>query len=262
MERNDTPNPIYERRVNLVLKCLTDLVIKECRTNGVAADSWEAGVRDEIHFWWGVIEERLRAPNKADFLHLIQRNRPFSFPELLPRFKSKKIRALDVGSAIFERIGQKADGYEISVTAADPLASAYNHLLSLHNLVPEHSIVWGVAEKVQELYGSNVWDFIHASNSLDHGYDPSRAFQQIAGALKSGGIAQFHHYVNEAQNQNYHGFHQWNIMSEDNNLIVWNLDSRNVITADMLGVQIKVVKGTKNKLSGKPYETIDVTFMK
>jgi SAM-dependent methyltransferase len=238
------------------------MVIDECRANGVDAESWESGVREEIHFWWGVIEQRLNGANKDQFLSLLDRGKPFAFPELLPGFPGKQIRALDIGSSIYERIGQEAEGYSIEVTAADPLASAYNSLLQIHNIPVSHKIVWGVAEKVRDIFGPESWDLIHASNSLDHGYDPAQALRQIADALKPGGVAVLHHYVNEAENHDYQGFHQWNITSEGDSLVVWNREDRHSVTADMLGIGLEITPGTKTKLSGKRHDTLDVVMRK
>jgi hypothetical protein len=63
-------------------------------------------------------------------------------------------------------------------------------------------------------------------NALDHSYDPLRGIQQMLEVVKPGHYVLLLHKVNEAENQNYKAFHQWNFCAEEGRFIIWNRQTR------------------------------------
>ena len=64
------------------------------------------------------------------------------------------------------------------------------------------------------------------ANALDHSYDPLRGIQQMLEVVKPGHHVLLLHRVNEAENQNYKAFHQWNLCAEEGRFIIWNRQTR------------------------------------
>lgn len=250
-----------ELNVAMLLDRLTQMVIDDCASHGVVAQSWKHGIRDEIHFWWHVIARQLSAKNPADNLAKYNESRKFRFPGLLSSLPTD-INALDIGCALSPNIGNQHDSFRINVVAADPLASAYNILLDIHGIERNFSLNWCVAEKVADVFGEQSFDFILAENSLDHGIDPAISFLQVAKSLRKGGIARFYHWINEGEIQGYTGFHQWNINHDESNLVVWKPGVRHVLTPHRLGVSVDIVPFRKKKLNGREYDALEVTFRK
>ncbi|APO75907.1 hypothetical protein AM571_CH03106 [Rhizobium etli 8C-3] len=58
---------------------------------------------------------------------------------------------------------------------------------------------------------------------LDHGFAPHISMAEIVKTLRPGGIAKLIHFENEAEAENYRGFHQWNITKKTDTAIrCWN----------------------------------------
>ncbi len=55
------------------------------------------------------------------------------------------------------------------------------------------------------------FDLVHCSNALDHTQDPGLAYHKMMTAVKPGGYLIIQGFENEAINENWEGFHQWNI---------------------------------------------------
>ncbi len=118
-------------------------------------------------------------------------------------------------------LGPKWAGRKLVVRAVDPLADEYRPFLQAKGVVPPNWTERGDAEQLSTLFPENEFDLAHASNCLDHSYDPLKAFREIVTVLKPGCTAVLEHASNEAVTENYTGLHQWNFDVRDGDFIVW-----------------------------------------
>lgn len=184
---------------------------------------WRHGVGQELGFWdrWMAsrglewpedFEERLR---KATPLH----------SEVARRLGMATERSvvLDVGSGPLSKIGRVADSGETPrIIACDPLMSQYLGLLEKYGLSPLSECVVAPAEDLSSYFPANFADVVHCSNALDHSFDPIRGIEEMLYVAKPGSSVILLHATNEAENENYEGFHQWNFDVIDGAFVVWN----------------------------------------
>ena len=79
-------------------------------------------------------------------------------------------------------------------------------------------------------------------NALDHCADPMKAIWEALIVLKQGGVLYLNHHPNEAEHEQYRGFHQYNICIEDGHLKIWNRINSIDVTTLLAGVAIMEVK--------------------
>lgn len=234
-------NRFCERLLLSSLKSLTQSVLIECDKHGIEAQEWASGVEDELRFWWDGLSRNMLAAHHEDFRREFLLDFPFQYEESLPGSAEGHVEILDMGCALKPAVGRLLNQQKLDIMAADPLACAYNTLMDIYGLERGYDLVFGVAEKTADLFGQERFDFILAQNSIDHGYDPIRSFEQICRALKVDGAARFQHFVNEAETQDYSGFHQWNIEKHsDSTLRVWNRGSSQVVDFSAYGCEVSV----------------------
>lgn len=185
---------------------------------------WERGIDDELAFWDAWLATGGQ-PWPQDF-----QVRWLPEAELEPRITQAladkvgvTVRALDVGAGPLTALGKRWAGHTLQITAIDPLADDYDKLLQKHGLTPLVRTQRGFAERLVEQFGQDQFDLVHARNCIDHSYDPCRAIQQMVAVAKPGGLVYMFHGINEAQTQDYYGFHQWNLFCKDNDLYIGNL---------------------------------------
>jgi hypothetical protein len=58
-------------------------------------------------------------------------------------------------------------------------------------------------------------------NSLDHAFNPLIGIVQMLSICKIGGRVILQHAKNEAENENYEGFHQWNLCVNNSQFMLW-----------------------------------------
>ncbi|MDE6785925.1 MAG: hypothetical protein K2J46_02655, partial [Muribaculaceae bacterium] len=63
-----------------------------------------------------------------------------------------------------------------------------------------------------------------------HCSNPLNGIIQALAALKIGRVLYLNHFRNEAENEGYRGFHQFNINEKDGNFILWNKDTELNVT--------------------------------
>ena len=56
---------------------------------------------------------------------------------------------------------------------------------------------------------------MNAENSIDHASSPVQAIREMIALVKPGGMLTLRHRSNEAINESYSGFHQWNLYQEN-----------------------------------------------
>ncbi len=185
-------------------------------------DAWKNALAGEIRFWERGLKNWKQLTDRFD------PNQPLIEPlaELVTAPSGSTIRVLDVGAGLITCVGKKLPGYEVENTAVDALGDEYDGILERAGVVPPVRTQQCDSEKLVAKFGENVFDLAHARNTLDHSYDPVAAIRQMIMVLKPGGAAVLEHAPDEAEEENYHGLHQWNLRCENNRFIVWRNKTR------------------------------------
>jgi hypothetical protein len=66
------------------------------------------------------------------------------------------------------------------------------------------------AEEIAGTFGPDRFDLAYARNSVDHTCDPEKAVVGMIEVVKPGCYVLLEHAVDEAEKEDYEGFHQWN----------------------------------------------------
>lgn len=191
---------------------------------------WLKGIPYEVAFWrsyygnqkrrsdlfrWSLYDKECKLDNfnVADFIRSID-HEPL---------------IMDVGCALSYAFGNRFDGKEMPVVYIDPLAPFYNRILDKYK-IDRPRITFGMIETLTSNFKEETVDFIHIRNALDHCADPIGGIIQSLSCLRTGGILYLNHFRNEACNEAYRGFHQYNITEEDGHLKIWNREKEYDIT--------------------------------
>lgn len=193
-------------------------------------NKWIDGILPEIFFW-----ENSVMKSSGDFHDDVVRkyinDHSFRLENELQHIssaKDNKIKLLDVGSGPFSRCGSFSNKWDIEVVAVDPLASVYKCLKDRYNMNNDIDLRTGFVELLDKQFERNSFDMVHMSNSLDHSFDPIFGIYELLSVCKIGGIVVLRHHENEADNENYEGFHQWNLSlhNSEDSFVIWRKDER------------------------------------
>lgn len=217
-------------------------VQRDLESHGIDAKQWEKGIDSEIRFWWKSISKNIFQKERDSYLLQFQLDTEFPYESDIAHLKSSNIHALDIGCAIRPTMGMRLeDGRTIKMTAADPLASAYTELLDIYEIDRPYDLRFAVGESLSNTFGAEQFDFVLARNCLDHGFAPHISMREIVKTLKPGGVAKLIHFENEAEAEEYRGFHQWNITKEsDVSIRCWNKTSNEIVDFAALGTHTTV----------------------
>jgi SAM-dependent methyltransferase len=118
---------------------------------------------------------------------------------------------LDVGSGVCSLLNGL-----VNVTACDPLGDLYRLIFDYekNKLLPPLPI------PAEHLNYSNEFDIVHISNALDHCQNPYDALNSLIEAVKPGGYLIVQGFCNEAEYENWQGFHQWNLDITDSGILM------------------------------------------
>lgn len=196
---------------------------------------WLSGIPYEVAFWRSYYGNRRR---RNDLFSWSLYGKPcrldgFDIDRYIKELGCDNPRILDVGCALSYAFGNIINGKAADVTYVDPLAPFYNRILERYR-IDRPAITYGMIESLTGSFGQDTVDFIHVRNALDHCADPMEGICQCLVTLKQGGVLYLNHFVNEAEGEDYRGFHQFNIAEETGNLIIWNRNTRINVT-DVLG---------------------------
>ena len=114
----------------------------------------------------------------------------------------KNDSVLDVGSGVCSLLNGL-----VNVTACDPLGDLYRLIFDYER----HKLTPPLAIPAEYLKYSNEFDIVHISNALDHCQNPGDALDRLIEAVKPGGYLIVQGFCNEAENENWQGFHQFNL---------------------------------------------------
>lgn len=193
---------------------------------------WLSGIPYEVAFW----ESYYGNPRRlADLNRWSQYGKEcslegFDIGEYISSCPDMNPRLLDVGAALSYAFGNIICGKEADVTYVDPLALFYNDILH-RTKADRPEISFGMIEYLSLMYGRDKVNFIHVRNALDHSSNPVAGLLQCLLTVKEGGIVYLNHFTNEAERENYRGFHQYNIACKEGHLHFWNQSGDVDVTA-------------------------------
>jgi SAM-dependent methyltransferase len=211
--------------------------------------AWQSGVSYEIAFWsrWlsasggqyrRDFEDRLNPvlPTDAYLDHLIS---TLSCPI---------VRILDVGAGPLCCLGKVSPSAELELTAIDPLADFYDGLLEVNHIVPLVRTQFGMGEDLTLQFAEGSFDIVHMRNALDHSLDPLRAIWQMLHVCRLDGYVMLRHNHNEAEHEDYSGFHKWNLTNDGSSLVLWTKDNSIDVTSALAAVAANEMLRTKGYL--------------
>jgi len=183
-------------------------------------DVWLNGLESELNFWASVIATGRAGDRILD-------DRKFDLEQYLDKEETSFI---DIGSGPFATTGKYTEKTNLIFKAVDPLAYIYKALKLKGKITTGITPEYCMVERLVEKYGENKFDIVHMQNSLDHVFNPLIGIMQILGICKIGGKIILRHIENEAEKENYMGFHQWNLCVENNNFLIWRKEIKYCIS--------------------------------
>lgn len=211
-------------------------------------EEWIKGINPEIRFWSNWLKTKGgRWPD--DYAYRTQIAPSFALhKELEGKISiSWPPKVLDVGSGPISRLGIATEQGNVDLHACDPLAPFYQQLFKEHNITPYIVPEFAYSEALTDKYEPCSFDIVHMSNALDHSFMPLAGIMSMLQVVKVEGIVYLVHAENEAENENYSGFHQWNITGNDNTLNIW----RKEIHIDVSKKIEKFAEVDVKRISGK-----------
>ncbi len=192
---------------------------------------WLSGIPYEVAFWRSYYGNKRR---RDDLFRWSLYDKPchldnFDIDKYVDDLKTPEPKLLDVGCALSYMFSSNINGKHFNVDYVDPLAPFYNQILRKYS-IERPEIKFGMIESLSGSYAPNTVDFIHVRNALDHCSNPLNGIIQALAALKIGKVLYLNHFRNEAENEGYRGFHQFNINEKDGNFILWNKDTELNVT--------------------------------
>jgi SAM-dependent methyltransferase len=128
---------------------------------------------------------------------------------------------LDVGSGVCSLLNGL-----VNVSCCDPLGDLYKLVFDYK----AHGIKPPLPMPAEELIFTNEYDIVHISNALDHTQNPMNALEKLMQAVKPRGYLIVQGFTNEANHEQWAGFHQWNIDLDDFGLMhISSKEAKNII---------------------------------
>lgn len=189
---------------------------------------WKDGIRHELEFWDSWYKTHgLDWPED----YLFRMNPITTLQEHVARFLvTGKEKILDVGAGPLTVLGKQWNGNDLSIIACDALADYYAEMNEKYGIIPLVQTEKCLAEDLVSKYGTDRFEIVHAQNCIDHCKDPFLAIVEMVSVLKKGGKVLLLHEVNEAENEGYSGFHQWNFYQYNGDFMISGKDESFNIT--------------------------------
>jgi SAM-dependent methyltransferase len=147
----------------------------------------------------------------------------------------RRVRILDVGAGPLTFVGKRWPGHDVELAAVDALADRYDALLAEYGVTPPVRTRRCDSERLSEMFPPDSFDIACAAWTIDHSYEPLRAIRQMVAVVRPGGIVLLLHYPNEAENEVYHGQHQWNLDWAGDDCILWRPGTRWSLRQELAG---------------------------
>ncbi|NNE88919.1 MAG: methyltransferase domain-containing protein [Silicimonas sp.] len=249
----------YAKSYSETCHLLADACLSEiARYDDSIGPEWKQGVMEEIQWWWTWINTLRRQNKLQSWAHL--RAQPFPFEADCAKLADKELRCLNIGCGPRPNLGE-ATAYDVEVVHMDPLASAYNRLMGFLDAPGGGDVVFGAVEIMDQLE-TGKFHFIAAKNCLDHAYDVPSGLRQMIDVLEDRGVIALEHYENEAEAENYLGFHKWNIEMKDGKIHVWSRDHSELFDHEAYGFQLSCETTIHTKVGGQPHPMLHIRLMR
>lgn len=134
---------------------------------------------------------------------------------------------------------------DLEVIATDPLAFTYEELLHRFEITPCVKTHVVHAEDLSSFFQSSSFDLVNCTNALDHSFEPLRGIIETLRVVKAGRPVFLAHSRNEAVNENYEGFHQFNFDVIDGRFVIWNKTERWVVE-EHIPIKFEIVNTLTN----------------
>ncbi|MCA6479609.1 MAG: methyltransferase domain-containing protein [Chitinophagaceae bacterium] len=182
-------------------------------------EAWQKGVTAELRFWdlW-YATKGLEWP--IEYANRLRQDT--EFPAALLDGLGDDPRVLDVGSGPLTLLGKNYKGQPVNITACDPLAPYYTMLSVKHDIDVPVPVRQAFAEDLSFFFDPGSFDLVYCANALDHSFDPIRGIEEMLIVARIGGRVVLQHATNEAEREQYIGFHQWNFDEEGGQFVIWN----------------------------------------
>lgn len=171
----------------------------------------------ELNFWKGFIRDRRFLDGwvgNCKTPDLVQSVADFIKEKLQPNGQ-----VLDAGSGVVSILNGTVPSDQLIY--CDPLAMSYREIFNYDkfNLRKPYPI------SAEELINYD-WKFqiVHISNALDHTQDPVKSFEGLLHVTAPGGYLIVQGFENEADAENWSGFHQWNLSIDNSKILVRGKD--------------------------------------
>lgn len=235
---------------------LAELALADMERHGAGAGAdWRAGVVEEIQWWWTWINVLRRQGQIGSWANL--RARPFPFEAEVAAFApDEPLRCLNIGCGPRSDMGE-ASSRAIEVVSMDPLARAYNKLMTFLDAPGGGDVVFGAVEILDRLEVGQ-FQFIAAKNCLDHAYDVPEGLRQMIGRLAPRGVIRLGHYENEAEAQNYLGFHKWNIQIREGRIHAWSRTRSELFDHEAHGLELSFERNMVRKGNGAQHPFLEI----
>ena len=203
---------------------------------------WLFGIPYEVAFWEASYRNKQARESLMAFSHYGQTLQLPGFDAQAFFAKQKDLSQaliLDVGAGMTYLPGNKAviDGQNVTLNVhyVDPLATYYNRILKKYQ-IDRPQVEFAMMEYLSACYPKHDVTLVMIQNALDHSANPVKGVLEAIDALKQGGVLYLNHHPNEAEYENYRGFHQFNITVENQQLIIWNKTERYNINELLRGI--------------------------
>lgn len=187
-------------------------------------ENWVNGIPYEIAYWESTYSNKKRLESLFNWSKYNKEIELSNF-DVKPLLSQKENPIIvDAGCGMSFSNGDKLDGKQLNVIYIDPLAPFFNKIIEKKKLdLPK--ITFGFIEYLSSFVPDKA-SLIIVQNALDHSNDPIKGILECIESLEIGGVLYLRHFRNEAETENYRGFHKYNISLENDELIIWNKETK------------------------------------
>lgn len=207
------------------------------RGNAGPRRAWEAGVEQELEWWRRYLASGgLDQPEELAFRLAAETELQLHIARHLPKARDRW-SVLDCAAGPATTLGKLHRGTRLEITAVDALAARYDALLDELGLEPPVRSIECEVERLSERFEPDSFDLVYMRFALDHCYDPIAALRQMVRAARPGCCVLIEHYRDASQTE-YRGLRQWDLIPQEDNLLIQNVDRRISVAQEVTGVEI------------------------
>ncbi len=199
--------------------------------------TWETGKQNELRFWRDFFATK-GGKWQQNYLQRQDSNLPLQ--NYINQYLRKTIeigstaKILDAGAGPLTFVGKKSPICNLDLIAVDALANEYDQILAEFDITPIVRTQYCDVEKLTSRFALNYFDLVHIRNALDHSYDPLLGILQMLDVVKPGGYVLINTKIDEGEDENYLGFHNWNFRCQRGQFIIWDRSQLSVSVGDVI----------------------------